>query len=452
MNDFIRTTRILLITISLIFIGSASKAQHALAPGANAAHIVIRGVSNYTDSVLRVSDLAGKYVLLDFWSTGCATCINKMPLMDSLQTEFNDDIQIVLVNTNESKAKADERLRKIEQRLKRGRIIPENLPSAIGDTALNDVFPHITVPHHVWIGPNGDVLYITNGYNTTRENVAAVIAGKGIAAKWKKDLPHIYFKSRTLADWVAENALTPIVRSDDFLLIPYQEEMEGPAVMEGILDTAKQEIRFTYPNVSLPSLYRFAYQDHVYGSQFSINTNRFLFANRWVIRTEQRGWAAPPKDYKDVDSWKTHANFSCELVVSVEDSNHFQDRLKERLDQYVEQYHGLQVRKKKIETACVLFSRLETGNLDYGDVALRSYRGFSSYVTSLYYMNRSLFDGLEIPIIVGFEDELVQLQLPEPQKYTKIEELNTILNRFGYEVKITRKCIDMMVVEDLYSQ
>ncbi len=45
-----------------------------------------------------LSDFAGKYVLLDFWFIGCGACIESIPILNDLQSKYNDGLVIIGVN------------------------------------------------------------------------------------------------------------------------------------------------------------------------------------------------------------------------------------------------------------------------------------------------------------------------------------------------------------------
>lgn len=47
---------------------------------------------------IRLSELQGKGVMLNFWATYCEPCEYEMPFMESLYPEYEDDIEIVAVS------------------------------------------------------------------------------------------------------------------------------------------------------------------------------------------------------------------------------------------------------------------------------------------------------------------------------------------------------------------
>lgn len=53
---------------------------------------------NNVDEIIRLSELEGKGVMLNFWATYCAPCEAEMPFMESLYPEYADDIEIVAVS------------------------------------------------------------------------------------------------------------------------------------------------------------------------------------------------------------------------------------------------------------------------------------------------------------------------------------------------------------------
>ena len=84
-----------------ILSGAQSPPIKALTIGDTVPDITITNVYNYPASTIHLSDLKGKLVILDFWSTWCGACIEAFPKMEKLQKEFGDQLQVILVNTYE---------------------------------------------------------------------------------------------------------------------------------------------------------------------------------------------------------------------------------------------------------------------------------------------------------------------------------------------------------------
>src|SRR5258705_3241888 len=56
---------------------------------------------NYANNKIKsftLSDFKSKLIIIDFWGTGCTSCIKAFPKIDSLQKKFQDKIQFILVN------------------------------------------------------------------------------------------------------------------------------------------------------------------------------------------------------------------------------------------------------------------------------------------------------------------------------------------------------------------
>lgn len=57
---------------------------------------------NNEQEIIRLSELEGKGVMLNFWATYCEPCEAEMPYMESLYPEYADDIEIVAVSLDAS--------------------------------------------------------------------------------------------------------------------------------------------------------------------------------------------------------------------------------------------------------------------------------------------------------------------------------------------------------------
>ncbi|MEP7375874.1 MAG: thioredoxin family protein [Chitinophagaceae bacterium] len=102
--------------------------------------------------------------IIDFWDVACASCIAAFPKMDSLQKQFGEQIQILLVNRQSRDS--TERFFKKRKKIK----IPE-LPFISGDTMINRYFRHVGEPYHVWIDSTGKVVLMSYGHITNEKNI-----------------------------------------------------------------------------------------------------------------------------------------------------------------------------------------------------------------------------------------------------------------------------------------
>ncbi|MDL2236427.1 TlpA family protein disulfide reductase [Christensenellaceae bacterium OttesenSCG-928-K19] len=57
--------------------------------------------------VVRLSDLQGKVVFLNFWFLDCPPCVAEMPAFQKLQEEYGDDLVVLAVNHRDRKEKIE---------------------------------------------------------------------------------------------------------------------------------------------------------------------------------------------------------------------------------------------------------------------------------------------------------------------------------------------------------
>lgn len=132
-------------------------------------------VINYKDTSLCLQDFKDKIVILDFWFTGCTSCINAFPEEVALQNEFADKIQIIAV-THEPEKLVRPFLEKWEKKI--GEHL--NFPIVVDGKSLQTAFRFRYEPHYVWIMPNGYIDGQTSSSFVTKGNI------KSLIEKWKK--------------------------------------------------------------------------------------------------------------------------------------------------------------------------------------------------------------------------------------------------------------------------
>lgn len=61
--------------------------------------------------VVKLSDLKGQFVILNFWATWCVPCIKEMPEFQKAHIALNQKVKIIGINLTESKEKVDDYIR-----------------------------------------------------------------------------------------------------------------------------------------------------------------------------------------------------------------------------------------------------------------------------------------------------------------------------------------------------
>jgi thiol-disulfide isomerase/thioredoxin len=142
-------------------------------------------VYNYPASTIHLSDLKGKLVILDFWSTWCGACIEAFPKMHRLQEEFGQQLQVILVNTF-----PHDDIKKVQSFFERRKALTGKsveLPYSLSQSSLPAYFPFAFIPHYVWINKSGKIIATTSQTEVTGQNIKNALAGNSAGMHDKQD-------------------------------------------------------------------------------------------------------------------------------------------------------------------------------------------------------------------------------------------------------------------------
>ena len=144
--------------------------------------MIIPDMINYPTSTLNLSGLKGKFVILDFWTTGCIGCIESFPKMKELQDKFPKQLKVILVDFESKKL-----IQKFLALHKRFTGVDVKMPVATNNKLLMEYFQPSGYPHYVWIDQKGIVRYITYADVVNEENIKDALKNKPLQLAEKKD-------------------------------------------------------------------------------------------------------------------------------------------------------------------------------------------------------------------------------------------------------------------------
>lgn len=311
-----------------------------LKPGDRVPDLVLRNVLQVPGESLRLSDLRGRLVILDFWGTGCKLCLEAFPLMDSLQRQFGRQIQIVLVNeqSRDSTLRFFKRMRRVHR---------PSLPMVTGDSVLQALFPHNFVPWHVWIDGEGVVQYITEGHNANTEFITQFLQ------KGRVDMRQLVYRdlkgrtSNTMLDGAGGGREEERPEYYSYIARCVPEARIGNS--KGLKSGAYQ-VRYTNNCQSVRDLYAYAYEE---GGRYD-----FRARNTVVLEVADSFAYVPPRRATDWDRWLERYCFTYDLrLPASRKEEHYRI-----MQQDLERYFGLEARVEQRPVRCLALVR--TGRRD----------------------------------------------------------------------------------------
>lgn len=100
-----RTVTLVVIVVAIIFalIMNVTRDKGAIKKGDQAPNFELIQINkNNEQKFIHLSNLDGKGVVLNFWATYCKPCEEQLSLMETLYSEYMDDIEIVAINLDNS--------------------------------------------------------------------------------------------------------------------------------------------------------------------------------------------------------------------------------------------------------------------------------------------------------------------------------------------------------------
>ncbi|RAJ20998.1 thiol-disulfide isomerase/thioredoxin [Pedobacter cryoconitis] len=135
--------------------------------------VTITNVYNYESKKTNLSDFKAKLIILDFWATSCTSCLANFTKTEELQKKYGGEVQFIKV-TNQPRKEVLSFLEKLHK------TDPSTIPVVTNDSALYQLFPHINLPHYVWLDQTGKVVATTTTEQLTVENIDHFLSNDNI--------------------------------------------------------------------------------------------------------------------------------------------------------------------------------------------------------------------------------------------------------------------------------
>src|SRR5690606_28028435 len=132
--------------------------------------------SHGDSKTFQLKEYQGKLILLDFWATWCASCINGFPKMEELQKAYPDEVKIILVNAQQSND-SYARVKKVLDHYRSSYGYEIGLDYLLADNILQQYFPHKILPHLIWIDKHRVLRAASYGKSATMLNVRNALNG-----------------------------------------------------------------------------------------------------------------------------------------------------------------------------------------------------------------------------------------------------------------------------------
>jgi len=152
---------------------------------------VLNNVTHFKKKEASLNDFKGKWLFMDFWSTGCTSCIKSFHKVNDITKTYQDKINWLMVGINSSINNKDTKT--IETVYERLSEMQELKMISAYDSALSQKWDIHSVPHIFIIDPNGILKFITDGRDLTKEKVNELLDGKHISLFDKAKAEHLNF-------------------------------------------------------------------------------------------------------------------------------------------------------------------------------------------------------------------------------------------------------------------
>lgn len=163
----------------MLLLNAFSQNVKSLEVGDTMPNLPLNHIVNSTATPKYLYDV-DKPIILDFFGTHCGVCISLLPYMNKIQKQSKDSLSIFIV----AYESADVINRFLGSNPKAQGL---SLPFITGDTLLDKLFKHHTIPHEIWIGRDHVIKAISSDDYINQSNIQKFISGASLQLPIKDD-------------------------------------------------------------------------------------------------------------------------------------------------------------------------------------------------------------------------------------------------------------------------
>jgi len=398
-------------------------------------NITLKNFMNEPGKEVLFSDLKGKVVIIDFFATWCPSCVAYLPHMNDLKQKFGDKLQILVV-TKES----EETIIKYSE--KYGNIKNNSIPILCNDSVLSKLFPHLSIPHEVWIDTKGVVRGISDAKFVTADNIENLIVNNQLAIPVKNDF-FDFDHTQTLS----YNLANPKNRPQFLYRSTFTSHYPGVVSLTGSkADSISKTIYFV--NNTILSLYSSFIEKDLWAGRVEIevkDTTRFV---------------APAELVKINKDWDESNTFCYELTTPASlDRKKIQRLMKGDLDRNFDLTTTIVEKIKKCWVVKISDQRLFNRTILKKEITLGKPKAIlienAPMDKLIKRLNSSDFVNINAPIFIdqtGYNGkifiEIPVSLLPENNSETNIEPLKKILEQKGLTLVAAKVPLKVFVFRD----
>ncbi|HUZ58703.1 MAG TPA: TlpA disulfide reductase family protein [Hanamia sp.] len=437
---------ILAFLISIVFCSKSFSQESGIKIGETCPDVVLSHIINFKTDHARISDFKGKLLILDFWATWCAPCVSMIPVTDSLQKEFEGKIQILPV-TDQDASTATAFLNNIKHY--------KNIlmPSVTNDTELRTLFPHVEIPHYVWLDENSKVIAITGAEQLTGDIIKDFLNKKRETLPIKEDqyktIPE-HAPMFVIGNEIISGNTTHFEKIDNSALLYHSvitKYIDGFGCEQGT-DTG----RITCKNSSIGDLYRMA-ASHYKLINLGFNSTIWETNNEIVKRMSDSAVTVHSKTRAEIYDWMRQYDYCYELKFPSKMNDRKYDLMLQDLNNYFGAMFNIVGSMERRKTNCLVLIKTSKSKMPDTSATKNQY-SINPYHLQLKNASVSQFIALlsinldTFPPLVDETHDDEKMDIDINCNLSDINSLNKALMPYGLKLveKIAER--DMIVIKD----